>query len=132
MANICVRYSQRGRNYKELLMGTTPANRVPLLRELIAACSELSNLTVEEANTAVFRSSESPRLSYFGFLAMRTQFPAYSFEISNPMKVKNLIALGKLSYPYYFTGKRLVVFSESDATMITLTGSVELFLENNV
>lgn len=133
MANICVRYSERGRNHKSPIMKpTTVEIKDILIAELMRADDSLKSKTVNDAMTVVFRHADTLRLTYTGYIIMRTQFTAYSFEIGKPMMAKHLMALSRLSYPYFITQKRLVLFSEMDATVVTLSGSVETFLENNI
>lgn len=133
MANLCIRYRQRGGNHKALAMTcSVPEFKRALLEELIKETPSLQTKTLSEVNVLVFRNAGILRLTYTGYVIMRGQFAAYSFEIARPMKSRTLVALSKLAYPYFITSKRLVVFSEMDAAMITLAGDVETFLENNL
>lgn len=133
MANLCIRYRQRGGNHKALAMtSSVPEFKRTLLAELIKETPSLQSKTLPEVNELVFRNASILRLTYSGYVIMRGQFAAYSFEIARPMKSRTLAALSKLAFPYFITSGRLVVFSEMDAAMITLAGDVETFLENNL
>ena len=114
------------------MTSSVPEFKRSLVEELVKVTPTLQTKELPEVNTLVFRNADILRLTYTGYVIMRGQFAAYSFEIARPMKSRSLAALSKLSYPYFIAGKRLVVFSEMDAAMITLAGDVETFLENNL
>jgi hypothetical protein len=88
-----------------------------------------SGLDNVELNKLLFHTPGSLRLSLTGFVNCKNIFTAYSFEISVNIASRHRIALSRLEFPYYITGKRLILFSEMDAAMIKLCGSVEQFLE---
>lgn len=91
-----------------------------------SGCSELSD---DEMNLTLFHRQDSLRLSLAGFIQVKKLFTAYSFEIPATIKSRHRMALSKLVYPYFFTTKRLILFSDSDAMMIKLQGGIEQFLE---
>ena len=108
---------------------------MPSLKELIfdevrtqhETSADYSN---EQLNKLLFRSSDSLRLSLGGFIIIKNIFTAYSFAIPITLKTKHQMAMSNMTYPYFLTAKRLVLFSEMDAAVITLCGGIERFLEN--
>lgn len=103
-----------------------------ILNEIVSVLgSKVSHLSLDELREKVFYSSNSLRLTLIGFVYVKAIFTAYSFSIPvDKMKSKHSRALSTLKYPYFVTQKRLVLFSESDATMVKLYGDVGKFLEN--
>jgi hypothetical protein len=91
--------------------------------------NEVSLLTDDELNNMLFHHPEGLRLSLAGFIIVKRIFTAYSFEIPQTIKTRHHYGMGKIEYPYFFTRKRLVLFSEMDAAVIKLHGGVEGFLE---
>jgi len=90
---------------------------------------DLKDWTDDEMNTFIFQSPDSLRLSLAGFIRVRKIFTAYSFEIPKTIKTRHRFGMSKMEYPYYFTTKRLVLFSEMDAMMVKIHGGIEGFLE---
>lgn len=90
---------------------------------------ELAPLTDEELNNLIFHHPDGLRLSLTGFRVIKKIFTAYSFELPNTIKSRHQFGLGQMTYPYYLTSKRLVLFSEMDAMVIKLHGGVQGFLE---
>jgi hypothetical protein len=90
---------------------------------------EVENLSDEQMNTLMFHHPDGLRLSLNGFVQVKSIFTAYSFEIPENIKSRHRQALAKLEYPYFFTKRRLILFSEMDAMMIKLQGGIESFLE---
>lgn len=90
---------------------------------------DLISLTDEMMNQLIFHHPDGLRLSLAGFRIIKKIFTAYSFELPI-IKSKHNFGLGKMTYPYYLTSKRLILFSEMDAMTIKLTGGVKQFLEN--
>ena len=90
---------------------------------------EANQLTDEQLNNLLFHHPDGLRLSLKGFLVIKNLFTAYSFEIPSTIKSKHQRSLGKMEYPYFFTRKRLILFSEMDAMVIKLHGGVQGFLE---
>jgi hypothetical protein len=80
-------------------------------------------------NKHIFHYPDSLRLSTAGFMIIKKQFTAYSFEMPEGIKAKHQMALSKMDFPYALRRKRLIVFSELDASVIKLSGSVQNFLE---
>jgi len=91
---------------------------------------ELVELTDDQLDASLFYHTHSLRLNYSGFILLRKIFTVYSFEIPLTIKPKHRYGLSKMTYPYFFTRSRLMLFSESDALMIKLQGGIERFLEN--
>jgi dGTP triphosphohydrolase len=92
---------------------------------------EFELLSDEELNKTIFHHPAGLRLSLGGFIIIKKIFTAYSFELPATIKSRHQKNLSKLSYPYFFTQKRLILFSSGDALVIKLCGSIELFLEDH-
>lgn len=90
---------------------------------------EATPLNDEQMNKLLFHHPDGLRLSLKGFLVIKNIFTAYSFEMPDTIKSKHQKSLAKLEYPYFLTSKRLVLFSEMDAAVIKLHGSIQSFLE---
>lgn len=90
---------------------------------------KLENVSDEQMNRLIFHHPDGLRLSLNGFLQVKAIFTAYSFEIPITLKSRHNRGMSKMTYPYYLTNRRLVLFSEMDALMIKLHGSIEGFLE---
>lgn len=100
-----------------------------IFREIKENYAESHHLTDDELNALMFHNKDSLRLSLTGFVIIRNVFTAYSFEIPDTLKTKHQMGLSKMQFPYFFTKRRLIVFSEVDASMITLCGGIVQFLE---
>jgi len=107
----------------------TPLKKA-IFAEIRKKNSEYSEKTDEQMNHLLFHHNDGLRLSLTGFMECKPIFTAYSFEIPDTIKTKHRFGLSKLEYPYFFTKRRLVLFSEMDASMVTLCGGVEQFLES--
>lgn len=90
---------------------------------------EAINLSDDEMNKLLFHHEDGLRLSLNGFIQVKSIFTAYSFKIPDTIKTRHRFALSKMEYPYFFTQKRLVLFSEMDAMVVRLHGGIESFLE---
>ena len=88
-----------------------------------------TDLTFDELNQIIFHHRSGLRLTFPGFLILKNIFTVYSFEMTVTLKAKHHIGMSKMSYPYYITSRRLILFSEMDAMVITLCGGIEGFLE---
>lgn len=88
-----------------------------------------ASLTDDEMNRLFFHHADGLRLSLSGFIKLKAIFTAYSFEIPDTIKTRHRFALSKMEYPYFFTKKRLILFSEMDAMVVKLHGGIERFLE---
>lgn len=104
--------------------------KVAIFQEVKKHRSELADQSYDMLNSLIFRNPSGLRLSLSGFIICRTIFTVYSFQLSTDILSRHRIALSKLQYPYYLTTKRLILFSEMDAVMIKLHGSVSNFLES--
>jgi hypothetical protein len=93
--------------------------------------SDLQPLNDIDMNKHIFHHQDGLRLSLAGFIVLRKIFTVYSFEMPITIKSRHQRNLSTLTYPYFFTKKRLVLFSSQDAMMIKLCGSIELFLEDH-
>lgn len=103
--------------------------KVAIFLEVRNKHEEANQLSDIQLNNLLFHHPDGLRLSLKGFLVIKTIFTAYSFEIPDTMKSRHNKSLGRMEYPYFFTQKRLIVFSEMDAMVIKLHGGVESFLE---
>jgi dGTP triphosphohydrolase len=92
---------------------------------------DLQFLNDLDLNKQIFHHPDGLRLSLAGFIIVRKIFTAYSFELPATIKTRHRKNLSTLTYPYYFTPKRLILFSSGDALMIKLCGGLELFLEDH-
>jgi hypothetical protein len=101
-----------------------------IFNEIKAAGSGSEKITNEQLEAHMFVTQEGLRLSYSGLLLMQEQFTSHVIDISGiTFKSRHLIAISNLfKYPYYLSKKKLILFSESDAIMIQLSGGVEAFL----
>lgn len=88
------------------------------------------NLDNGQLNALVFQQTSGLRLTFPGFLILKNIFTVYSFEIPITLKSRHQIGMANMSFPYFLTGKRLVLFSELDAMTVKLCGGIEQFLEN--
>jgi len=86
-------------------------------------------LSNEQLNQMIFYNPSSIRLTFQGFLLLKNIFTVYSFELDTTLKSRHHIGMSKMSYPYYLTTKRLILFSEMDAMVIKLHGGIKGFLE---
>jgi hypothetical protein len=83
-----------------------------------------------ELNHLIFHHPDGLRLTLNGFVQLKRIFTVYSFEMPDNIKSKYQRNLAKLEFPYFFTQRRLILFSEMDAMVVKLAGGVEQFLEN--
>lgn len=106
--------------------------KVAIFDEVRKTVPELSEIGDDLLNAKIFHhGGDDLRLTYVGVRILQKAFTAYSFQISLALKAKHQMGLSKLEYPYYITYNKLTVFSDTDAMVIKLAGSVERFLENN-
>lgn len=103
--------------------------KIAIFRELQKHDEELVNLSDDELNKLLFHHRDGLRLSLRGFVQVKAIFTAYSFGIPETIKSRHRLALSKMEFPYFFTNKRLILFSEMDAMMVKLHGGIENFLE---
>ena len=82
-----------------------------------------------QLNTLLFHHRDGLRLSLTGFRVIKSIFTAYSFEIPETLKSRHQRGMSKMEYPYFFTPRRLILFSEMDAMVVKLAGGIEAFLE---
>jgi len=87
------------------------------------------DLTYDQMNKLFFTQSSGLRLTYSGFIVLKNIFTVYSFALPATIKAKHQIGMAKMVYPYFFTSRRLILFSDMDAMMIKLHGGIEGFLE---
>lgn len=83
----------------------------------------------EDLNKLIFHHADGLRLSLSGFIIIKKIFTAYSFAIPATLKTKHRYGMSKMEYPYFFTARRLILFSEMDAMVIKIHGGIEGFLE---
>ena len=90
---------------------------------------ELADISDSDLLKLLFHYADGMRLTYTGFIVLKNIFTVYSFELSENIRPKHRLAMSKFTYPYFFTKNRLILFSEMDATIITLSGGLDNFLE---
>lgn len=103
--------------------------KTAIFAEVRSKYEESIKLTDEQLNNLLFHHPDGLRLSLKGFMVVKSIFTAYSFELPDTIRSKHQRSLGKMEYPYFFTKKRLILFSEMDAMVIKLHGGVQSFLE---
>jgi hypothetical protein len=103
--------------------------KVAIFVEVRDKFEESQGYTDVQLNNLLFHHPDGLRLSLKGFLVIKSLFTAYSFEMPDTIKSKHQRSLGKMEFPYFFTKKRLILFSEMDAMVIKLHGGVQGFLE---
>lgn len=135
MANLCVRYHKRGRSYQTPFLDNDmdKVRRIlldELRKDLPPQYKDAEGYSLEKFSELIFKHRLGFRLTLPGFIIMKNRFQAYSFEHNKTLTSGSLMALDKLSYPYYITNSRLILFSDTDAMLVNLTGSVENFLNN--
>lgn len=104
--------------------------KVAIFEEIRKQNDTFIGATDEQMNSFIFHHNDGLRLSYSGFLVIKKIFTAYSFAIPDNIKTRHRYGMSKMEYPYFFTAKRLILFSEMDASVIKLSGGIENFLEN--
>lgn len=130
MANVILyRYKCRGHRTMAFINKDMDALKRAIFGEVRAQRTETASLSDEELNKLMFQIPDKIRLSYSGFLLLKNIFTAYSFEIPETIKTRHQMGMSQMTYPYFFTKKRLILFSEMDAMMIKLHGGIEGFLE---
>ena len=105
-----------------------------IMSEVRDEVTVFAECTLEEMSAHFFLYPTTLRLTSAGYKHLRQVFTAYPFDIDKQLlRPKHLIALADaMEYPYYITHSSLVVFSDSDAMIIKLCGTVEKFLETYV
>lgn len=130
MANLYIRYNQPRRNFSIPYLDTSMTSLKQIILDQIRVENEKYTYhSNEELHGLLFLHRNSLRLSYTGYLILKKVFTAYSFDLGVPLNAGHLIALNKMEYPYFITRNRLILFSEVDATVVTLAGGVDRFLE---
>lgn len=105
--------------------------KLAIFAEVRSTCKDEATaaLSDEQLNILLFHHRDGLRLTLQGFMQLKGIFTAYSFAIPETLKSRHRYGLSKMEYPYFFTRKRLVLFSEMDAMMVKLHGGIEGFLE---
>jgi len=130
MADVVLyRYQCRGHRKMALINNDMDALKKAIFSEVRVQHAEAGKLSDEDLNKLMFQLPDKIRLSYSGFLILKNIFTAYSFEIPETIKTRHQMGMSQMTYPYFFTKKRLILFSEMDAMMIKLHGGIEGFLE---
>lgn len=104
--------------------------KTAILEEVRKNHTKSEAFTDAQLHELIFHHRDGLRLSYAGFIILKNLFDIYSFEIPVTMKTKHHAALANLEFPYFFTKRRLILFSELDAMTVKLSGGIEQFLEN--
>lgn len=100
-----------------------------IFKEVRNYSKEFETSNYEELNKLIFHHHDSLRLTLSGFILIKKIFTAYSFPIPELLKSKHRMGMSKLEFPYFFTARRLILFSEVDSMVVKLHGGVEGFLE---
>ena len=103
--------------------------KIAIFAEVRKHHEKSAELTDEQLNDLIFHHRDGLRLSYSGFLIIKSIFTAYSFEIPITLKSRHQYGMSKMEYPYFLTKRRLILFSEMDAMVIKIHGGIEGFLE---
>lgn len=105
--------------------------KLAIMQEVKDELAIFNELTLNEMCAHFFNTPSTLRLTRAGFKHLKAVFTSYSFEVDRTtLRNKHLMVLSTvMEYPYYFTKDELIVFSDSDAAMIRLSGSLEKFLE---
>lgn len=89
-----------------------------------------SNVSRPELENLIFKSSTNIRLTYQGNRYMSRYFDSYPYPHNINTLSKHLIGLSRdMNFPYYFSDKMLVLYSEVDAMMVNLHGGVDNYFE---
>ena len=86
------------------------------------------DLTFDQLSSLFFQNSTTMRLTFTGFTVLRKIFTVYSFDLPANILTKHRMAFSTFAYPYYYTARRLMLFSSTDAVSIHLAGSIETYL----
>ena len=109
-------------------MDVTPFKKL-LFEEIRKFDAEIAPMSDIELNKYLFHWPDGLRLSLAGFIIIKKQFTAYSFEMPVTVRARHQMALAKMEYPYAIRRKRLILFSEMDAMVVKLAGGITQFLE---
>lgn len=110
-------------------------------RQLTEVFLTSSNIPVQQLSTWQRRiwfnpvDNESLRLNLIGyqFLMDNVKLKGYEYTLKSPLSSKNLIQLERyFQGPYYlFQNKKIIVFDETEASMLSLMdGDLRTYLEN--
>ena len=110
-------------------------------RQLTEVFLASSNIPVQQLSTWQRRiwfnpvDNESLRLNLVGyqFLMDNVKLKGYEYKLKSPLSSKNLIQLERyFQGPYYlFQNKKIIVFDETEASMLSLMdGDLRTYLEN--
>ena len=110
-------------------------------RQLTEVFLSSSNIPVQQLSTWQRRiwfnpvDNESLRLNLVGyqFLMDNVKLKGYEYKLKSPLSSKNLIQLERyFQGPYYlFQNKKIIVFDETEASMLSLMdGDLRTYLEN--
>jgi len=110
-------------------------------RQLTEVFLASSNIPVQQLSTWQRRiwfnpvDNESLRLNLIGyqFLMDNVKLKGYDYTLKSPLSSKNLIQLERyFQGPYYlFQNKKIIVFDETEASMLSLMdGDLRTYLEN--
>lgn len=116
-----------------MVAGYYKYNMTPLKKAIFGEVrkqhEDAASLSDEQLNNLLFHHPDGLRLSLKGFIVIKGIFTAYSFEIPETMKSRHQFGMSRMEYPYFFTKRRLILFSEMDAMVVKLHGGIEGFLE---
>lgn len=108
-----------------LMTSDVTDNKRVIIEFLRCNDDSLNGLNISQVELKLFKMPDYLRLTTSGFKLLSKHFKIYEYKFKDDDKFdsKHLISLVRiLSYPYYLTHKRLVIFSEKDAFIINLHG----------
>jgi hypothetical protein len=103
--------------------------KIEIFGEVKKQFPEFAALDDVKLNNLIFHHPSGLRLSTVGYRVIKKILTPYSFELPNTIKSRHQFGLGQMTYPYYLTSKRIVLFSDMDAMVVKLHGGIQGFLE---
>jgi hypothetical protein len=91
--------------------------------------AEFSESLDGDAESTIFRRPGSLRLTYTGHRHLSKLAKCWVFEHTDQFLTKHIIGLSALTGPWYLSHKYFAVYSDEDALLLKLHGSVQQFLE---
>lgn len=86
-----------------------------------------------EIERFMFYQKGSLRLTQDGYRILKKDFENHLFKYEEELMSKHLGAITKqFTLPYYLSQKKLVVFSDSDAMLISLSGNLKKYFDTQV
>lgn len=97
----------------------------------LVKCQYPPDTSMCDIESEIFYRPGNIRLTYKGNMRLARLCNSYAFDHDIAFCAKHLIAIAReLIYPYYLTSGILVLYSETDAAMVSLHGGVREFIES--